>query len=105
MQRLVPVCLHALGASLIKQVPNASANEDLASYDYVLVESRDAAFKKSKLPKAWQTCEKLVNTGWLKQCIVSADEPPGLVSDATRTWTDDRLWARPCRRPDWIRVW
>jgi hypothetical protein len=60
---------------MIKQVPAASAAEDLGSYDYVLVESRDAAFKKSKLPKAWQTCDKLVNTGWLKQCIVSGRIP------------------------------
>lgn len=70
-QRLVPVCLHALGASSVKQVSMASASEDLAVYDYVLLESRDAAFKQSKLPKAWQTCDRLVNTGWLKQCIVS----------------------------------
>lgn len=67
-QSLALVCLHAMGAAHVEVSRSLASQQDLARYDYVLVEDRDS---QRALPKWFDDVENVCNVLWLKQCLVS----------------------------------
>jgi hypothetical protein len=67
-QRLILVCLHAMGAVAVDTVQAINSIKDTAGYDYVLVEDRE---KKRDLPTWLKGLNRTCNIPWLKQCLVS----------------------------------
>lgn len=65
-QKLVPFCLHALGAVSLEQSHIAAPGRDLTGYDYVVVEDRGSL----SIPPVWLKSGKVCNVIWLKQCLV-----------------------------------
>lgn len=66
-QRLILVCLHAMGAVAVDCVQNLTSAKETDGYDFVLVEDRD---KKRELPDWLIHLEQACNIPWLKQCLV-----------------------------------
>jgi hypothetical protein len=68
IQRVILVCLHAMGAVVVDTAQTISSVKETNGYDYVLVEDRE---KKRDLPSWLKGLDRICNIPWLKQCLVS----------------------------------
>jgi hypothetical protein len=68
IQRVILVCLHAMGAVGVDTTQTISSAKETDGYDYVLVEDRE---KKRDLPGWLKGLDRICNIPWLKQCLVS----------------------------------